>query len=138
MIKILILDDSKVIRTLLKMTLDSDGIATDLAATVDEAMHFAMHNEYDAMIIDYMLEDGRNGLELVEAIKSSGKNINTPTIMLSAEDGDNRKESAQTLGVKAWMKKPFTPPGMLKVVYRVLGKEFGTKKKSERSMHHRD
>lgn len=138
MIKILILDDAKVIRALLKLTLESDGIYCNEAATVDEALQFARHTEYDLMIIDYMLEDGHNGLELVKAIKSQGKNINTPCVMLSAEDGDDCKSNAVDLGVKAWLKKPFAPTGLLKIVYKVLGKDYQKKNLEKHSMHHHD
>ncbi|WEJ62060.1 response regulator [Thiomicrorhabdus lithotrophica] len=138
MLKILILDDAKVIRSLLKLTLESDGIICDEAATVEKALQYAQQNEYDLMIIDYMLEDGHNGLELVEAIKSKGKNIETPCIMLSAEDGANCKSTAKDLGVRAWLKKPFTPNGLLKIVYKVLNIDYSSRKLEKNSMHHHE
>jgi len=128
MLKILILDDAKVIRALLKLTLESDGIVCDEAATVEEALQFAQNNQYDLLIIDYMLEDGHNGLELVEAIKSSAKNRETPCIMLSAEDGEACKSNAKDLGVRAWLKKPFTPTGLLKIIYKVLNMDYSIHK----------
>jgi len=136
MIKILILDDAKVIRSLLELTLQSDGIQSDCVATVDDAMQHAYSKKYDLMIVDYMLEDGHNGLELVSAIKKSGPNTDTPCVMLSAEDGINCKSNAKELGVKAWLKKPFTPTGILKVIYKVLDKPVGDTEKL--SMHHQD
>ena len=138
MLKILILDDAKIIRALLKLILESDGIVCDEAATVEDALHYARHNEYNLMILDYMLEDGHTGLELVEAIKSNGKNIETPCIMLSAEDGENCKSNAKDLGVKAWLKKPFTPTGMLKVVYQVLKMDYKSRNINKHSMHHHE
>lgn len=137
MIKALILDDAKVIRSLLKLTLESDGIEVDSSKTVEQALDLAIQNEYDLMIIDYMLDDGHNGLEFIEAVKKQGKNTDTPCIMLSAEDGKSCKDSAQLLGVKAWVKKPFTPPGILKVIYKVLGHNF-SEKNDNHSMHHHD
>ncbi|MEA1989785.1 MAG: response regulator [Pseudomonadota bacterium] len=138
MLKILILDDAKVIRALLKLTLESDGIICNEAATVNEALQYAQRNEYDLMIIDYMLEDDHNGLELVEAIKSKGKNIETPCIMLSAEDGETCKSNAKDLGVKAWLKKPFTPTGLLKIVYKVLKINYTNHNLNTHSMHHHE
>ncbi|BCN93883.1 hypothetical protein THMIRHAM_16680 [Thiomicrorhabdus immobilis] len=138
MIKILILDDAKVIRALLRLTLESDGIYCNEAATVEEALQFALQTEYDLMIIDYMLEDGHNGLELVQSIKSQGKNIDTPCVMLSAEDGNECKLDAMDLGVKAWLKKPFAPTSLLKIVYKVLGKDYQIQNLEKHSMHHHD
>lgn len=138
MLKILILDDAKVIRALLKMTLESDGIEVDSAATIEEAIQLATQTTYDLMVVDFMLEDGRNGLELIQAIKKLGKNSTTPCIMLSAEDGKNCKTEAQGLGAKAWVKKPFTPTGILKVVYKVLGQEYLSPNEKGRSIHHHE
>ncbi len=139
MIKVLVLDDANVIRSLLKLTLESDGIYVDSAATLSEAIQFTLQKEYDLMIIDYMLDDGRNGLELVSEVKTRGKNTNTPCIMLSAEDGQGCKDEAKALGVKAWLKKPFTPTGMLKIVYKMIGKDYSDASQTEKhSMHHHD
>lgn len=138
MIKVLILDDAKVIRALLKLTLESDGIVCNDAETVDEALEYAIQNKYDLLIIDYMLEDGHNGLELVKAIKSQGKNTETPCVMLSAEDGEFCKSNAKDLGVKVWIKKPFTPTGLLKIVYKVLEKDYRIENTEKHSMHHHE
>lgn len=136
MLKILILDDAKVIRALLKLTLESDGIVCDESATVEEALKYAQQTEYDLIIIDYMLEDGHNGLEFVEAIKSKGKNIETSCIMLSAENGETRKSNAKDLGVKAWLKKPFTPTSLLKIIYKVLNIDYSKRNTNKHSIHH--
>ncbi|WP_040727987.1 response regulator [Thiomicrorhabdus sp. Kp2] len=138
MLKILILDDAKVIRTLLKMTLESDGIEVDSAVTIEEATQFIMQKKYDLMIVDFMLENNHNGLELVEVAKNQGKNTQTPCIMLSAEDGKTCRDEAQELGVKAWVKKPFTPTGILKVVYKVINIEYLDPKPANKSMHRHD
>jgi len=135
MTKTLILDDAKVIRALLKLTLESDGITCNDAETVDEALNCTLQNKYDLLIVDYMLEDGHNRLELVRAIKSQGKNADTPCVMLSAEDGETCKSNAKDLGVKVWIKKPFTPTNLLKTVYKVLGKDYLTVNSEKHSMH---
>ncbi|WP_321326607.1 response regulator [Thiomicrorhabdus sp.] len=136
MLKILILDDAKVIRALLKMTLESDGIEVDSASTVTEATLYTMQKSYDLMIVDLMLENGHHGFELVKAAKKQGKNTQTPSIMLSAEGSKTCKDDAQELGVKAWVKKPFTPIGILEVVYKVLDIDFSAPKALKKSMHH--
>ncbi len=138
MIKVLILDDANVIRSLLKLTLESDGIEADSVATLDEAMNMAQNKNYDLMIVDYMLDDGHNGLELVAKIKTQGMNRETPCIMLSAEDGQTCKTDAKKLGVKAWVKKPFTPTGILKVVYQAIGKDFHRQDTTKSSIHRHD
>lgn len=90
------------------------------------------------MIIDYMLDENHNGLEFIKQSNSQGKNTKTPRIMLSADNGKTSKNDAQELGVKAWVKKPFTPIGILEVVYKVLDINFSDPNEHKTSMHHRD
>jgi len=136
MLKILILDDAKVIRALLKLTLESDGIEVDTAATIEEAAQFVTEKNYDLMIVDYMLDENHNGLEFIKQSNSQGKNTKTPRIMLSADNGKNYKNDAQELGAKAWVKKPFTPIGILEVVYKVLNIDFSDPKAHKSSIYH--
>ncbi|NPA72866.1 MAG: response regulator [Gammaproteobacteria bacterium] len=135
MLNILILDDARVIRALLKLTLESDGHTVDSAASLSEALLFSEQNQYDLIIADYMLEEGETGLDFLRQLNESDQNSKTPAIMLSAEDGIDSKAQAKALGVKAWIKKPFTPLGMLKLVYAVLGMKF-ISEKEKISMHH--
>jgi len=138
MIKVLILDDAQVIRELLKLTLKSDGIHSDSAQTVDQAIHLSNSNHYDLIIVDYVLEDGHIGLELIEAIKEQSQNQKTPCIILSADNAHDKKVMAQNLNVKAWLKKPFSPNSLLKVVYQILNQEHQHVDNEKSSMHHRD
>jgi len=138
MIKVLILDDAQVIRELLKLTLKSDGIHSDSAQTVEQAIHLSNLNQYDLIIVDYVLEDGHLGLEFIEAIKKHKENQNTPCIILSADNADEKKIMAQKLNVKAWLKKPFSPNSLLKVVYKILDERLPDADKEKSSMHHRD
>lgn len=118
--RILVLDDAKVIRSLLKLTLESSGFEVDTSATVAEAIEYAENSDYDLIIVDYMLEDRHNGLELVAELKQQHLQVDTPCIVLSAEQMKEHKPEAQDLGVKAWLKKPFTPVGILNTVNKIL------------------
>lgn len=137
MIRILALDDAKVIQSLLKLTLESDGMKVDVASTIKEAEAYINQNQYDAMIIDYMLENGHNGLQFLESIDSNSKNAQIPAILLSAEAGEQRKNTAKDLGVKVWMTKPFTPVGLLNTLYTLLGKDNKLTDSDKTSIHHR-
>lgn len=122
-LKILILDDSQVIRSLLQMTLESDGYTVDAAHTLLHALQFTQHTRYDLMIADFMLEAGHDaltGLDFIKQAKSHPNNATTPVIMLSAENGVQVKGDAKKLGVQAWVKKPFIPKSLLNVVSTII------------------
>ena len=44
--------------------------------------------------------------------------------MLSAEDSNAHRDILKTYQVSAWIKKPFTPIGLLKVIYKVLNIDY--------------
>lgn len=135
MVKVLVLDDAKVIQSLLKMTLESDGMHVDVASTVEEAKSLCNSSEYNLMIVDYMLENGRNGFEFIQSIPENHRNAGLPAILLTADDSNQPKTTAQNLGVNVWMKKPFTPISLLKVIYNLL-EQRGNFDGNKVSMHH--
>ena len=118
--KILVLDDAKVIRSLLKLTLETSNFAVDTCSTVDEAYKLFSKISHDLIIVDYMLEDGRIGLELIERIRHEAQQLNVPCIVLSAEQMSEHVPEAKQLGIKAWVKKPFTPIGILDTVNKIF------------------
>lgn len=122
MIKVLALDDANVIRSLIKLTLEGDGMQVDACATIDEAVVLANQNQYDLIIVDYLLDDGHNGLELVKSLQSSTLNSASPCLVLSAEDSQEYKNQAVNLEVKAWLKKPFKPQNLMKLVHQITAK----------------
>jgi DNA-binding response OmpR family regulator len=139
-LRILILDDSQVIRSLLKMTLESDGLNVDAAHNLSQAMQFAQETTYDLIIADFMLEAGHDaltGLDFIQQAKTQSGNLNTPVIMLSAEDGVQVKANAKALGVQAWVKKPFTPKSLLSVVNKIMQSTHQNQALTHTSIHYK-
>ena len=95
-------------------------MSVDVASNLEEALSLANTIHYDLVIVDYFLDAEHNGLELVEKIKNNGPNQQTPCIVLSAEDVTTGKEEAKNVGIKAWLKKPFSPTGLIETVDQVL------------------
>ena len=124
MLNILVLDDAVVIRSLLRLTLTSDDHVVDEAHTVDAAITFAQSKSYDLILCDFMLEDGETGLDFIKAARNDSLNKTTPIVMLSAEDSNAHRDILKTYQVSAWIKKPFTPIGLLRVIYKVLNIDY--------------
>lgn len=117
-LSILILDDSNVIRSLLKITLQKAGYQVGSAATLTEAEALYKANHYDLLILDYMLDIETTGFDLLHHIRSTYSET-PPVIMLSAEQSNAHQEEAKQLGIQAWMRKPFTPDSILKLITKV-------------------
>ncbi|QKI88689.1 response regulator [Thiomicrorhabdus xiamenensis] len=119
MYRILVVDDSDVICSLLKLTLQSDGHQVQVTKNLHDAQEIVDKEVFDLIIADYMLSREENGLQLVSHLQET-VNASTPVIMLSAEAMPEHKAEAKQLGVNAWMKKPFSPHGILKIIHKVI------------------
>jgi len=119
--RILILDDSSVIRSLLSITLQKAGYIVDSAETIDEAEAFYKESHYDLLILDYMLDIETTGFDFIHRIRSTDTET-PPVIMLSAEQSHSHKAEAKTLDIQAWMRKPFTPDSILSLIPKVISR----------------
>lgn len=133
--KVLVLDDAKVIRSLLKLTLETSDFSVSTSDSIEEAFKLASSISFDLIIVDYMLDDNRIGLELIELIREAECQSGVPCIVLSAEQMKEHRLKAQQLGIKAWVKKPFTPVGILDTVNQVLEKSMINNSKLENIDH---
>lgn len=128
--KILIIDDSNVIRTLLSITLEKSGYQVDSAENLSQATVFLNHNQYRLLVLDYMLDLDTTGFDLINAMQQK-KYALPPIIMLSAEGSFHHQEQAKSLGIKAWMRKPFTPQSIIKLIQKILTTDQADKNHSQ-------
>lgn len=115
---ILVLDDSNVIRSLLGITLRKAGYEVDCAESVSQAENLLSQKSYDMWILDYMIDLNHTGFDLIQRIKATGTTL-PPIIMLSAESSSTHEQSIRSLGIQAWMKKPFTPKNILETISKI-------------------
>lgn len=70
MAKILIAEDEEVLRMLMVDTLEDEGHELDEAADGREAVDHIMENDYDLILLDYMMPL-LTGLEVIERVRNS-------------------------------------------------------------------
>ena len=114
--RILVCDDEKLIRDLIKDYLENDGYKCDEASDGEEALELVEDNDYDLIIMDIMMP-GMDGMTAVKEIKSF-KNI--PVIMLSARKEEYDKLQGFDLGIDDYVTKPFSPKELMARVKVVL------------------
>lgn len=112
--RILLADDEEVLRMLIVDTLEEEGYHIDEAEDGIAALKLFEQNEYDLMIIDYMMP-GLTGLEVVERIKEID-NRPIKTLMLTAKSQQSDKEQVLASGVDYYMAKPFSPLKLAELV----------------------
>ncbi len=101
--RILIVDDEKLLVKGLKFNLENEGYDVDAVFNGEEALALASEVEYDLIILDLMLPK-INGLEVCRRIREFSK---VPVIMLTAKGEDTDKLLGFEHGADDYLSKPF-------------------------------
>jgi len=107
--KILIAEDEMVLRFLITETLEEEGFDIDEAEDGKLAMDNLRYNEYDLVILDYMMPEA-TGIEVCEWLRAEGgANSQKPVILLTAKAEEKDRQRAMQAGVSLFISKPFSP-----------------------------
>ena len=101
--RILIVDDEKLIVKGLAFSLEQDGNTVDCAFDGEEAIDKIRANEYDIVLLDLMLPK-LNGYEVCEKVREFSS---VPIIMLTAKSEDDDKIMGLEYGADDYVTKPF-------------------------------
>ena len=118
MAKILIVEDEKPIRNLIKRNLELMGHTCMEATDGNEAAEIIMENPFDLMVFDVKLP-GKDGFELLELVRSRMKRP-TPVIFLTAKESIDDRLKGLSLGADDYISKPFVLRELLLRVQAVL------------------
>lgn len=103
--KILVVDDEKQIRTIVKDRLEKEGYEVILAADGEEALSLFQAHDPDLIILDLMLPKF-DGYAVCERIRQRST---VPIIILSAKGDEIDKMVGFRMGVDDYVTKPFSP-----------------------------
>jgi len=118
--KIMVIDDSSTIRTVICGTLQQLGsVETETACDGEDALSKVFAFDPDVVLLDWNMPK-MNGLEFLKRFRA--KNTTTPVIMVTTEAEKARVVEAIRAGVTDYVVKPFTPDSLLKHVKAALDK----------------
>ena len=125
-IHILVIDDDKRIRELLKQFLSKNGFFVSISADTNEAREKLKKFKFNIMVVDLMMPN-ESGIEFLIAERKLGNS--TPAIMLTAMgDIDNKTECFEN-GCNDYLVKPFEPKELILRINNILNHEsFSTPK----------
>lgn len=121
MLRILIVDDEKPIRNLLRITLTNVGYLCDTAEDGNEALQKIDNGKYHLVLLDVMLP-AINGFELMEYIKP----LEIPVIFLTAKDALSERVKGLRMGADDYIVKPFEIAELLARVEVVMRRYYKT------------
>lgn len=102
--RLLIIEDERGIANFLRDGLTEEYFAVDVANDGKSGLQLAKTNEYDLMIVDWMLP-GLSGIDIVREIRR--QNAELPVIFLTARDALDDTIFGLESGANDYIKKPF-------------------------------
>ncbi len=103
--KILLVEDTIKLANLVAENLRGTGFVVEIVGTAEGALHLTQMEGYDAIILDRMLPDGRDGLDICSQLRARGNC--TPILMMTALGNiDHRVEGFEN-GADDYLPKPF-------------------------------
>jgi len=118
--KVLLVDDDRDILAAMQTVLSEEGAEVLTAQDGNEAIIQAESQAPDLVVLDMMLPK-RSGFLVLEKLKRGKKKSDPPrVIMITGNQGQRHKVYAESLGVNAYLNKPFRMEKLVETVKKLL------------------
>ena len=118
--KVLIVDDEPNITKVLTHFLESYDVEVRVSGGVLESHSLIINEKFDLILLDYKMHK-YNGDKLVDTLKITDSNFNTPVIVVSGNLNGDIVSDLTTKGVEDFIEKPIDKRTFIKKVGRFLG-----------------
>lgn len=102
--RILLIEDDKVIGSALREQVEADGHSVDWVLRLDTASDALAGAQFDLILLDLMLPDGR-GIPFLKSLRKSGSKV--PVMILTALDQISDRIEGLNAGADDYLVKPF-------------------------------
>jgi len=122
---ILVVDDSSIIRSVIKKTLKLAEVPVNElyeAENGKEGLERLTEHWVDLVFADINMPV-MTGIEMIDKMAADGLLKTIPVVIVSTEGSATRFDELSKKGVKAYIRKPFTPEVLRDVVKQVMGEE---------------
>ncbi|OMP68923.1 hypothetical protein BV900_27940 [Agrobacterium tumefaciens] len=116
---ILIVDDSKTIRQMLRQALKNEHYRIVEASDGREALAIVRATIPDAVVSDIHMPDV-DGISFISSVRSDPRLKALPILVLTTEGESVFKERVRTAGATAWLQKPFEDITVQQALKRLL------------------
>ncbi len=118
--KILIIDDERMLHTMLKPILGSHGFDVVSAMTGEEGLVLAASEKPDLILLDVMMPQMK-GREVCARLKADPVTAPIPVLFLTAKDSEDDVEAELAAGAVGHITKPVNMNNFIKTVKQALG-----------------
>lgn len=121
MMKLIVADDSRLIRGIIDKTVTSMGFE---AIQVDNGRDALNLLNTEGKDINMVLLDWNmpflNGIDVLKSMRGDDRFKHIPVLMISTESEDDRIKEALTVGAQGYLTKPFTSEKLIEAIHTVL------------------
>ncbi|MCK5522766.1 MAG: twitching motility response regulator PilG [Thiomargarita sp.] len=114
-VKVVVIDDSKVIRRTAETLLKKAGCKVVTATDGFESLSKVIEHQPNIIFVDIMMPR-LDGYQTCALIKNNQAFKNTPVVMLSSKDGLFERARGRIVGAEHYMTKPFTREELLNTI----------------------
>ena len=120
--KILIIEDEKLLADSIKCMLEAKGFQVEVAYNGEDGANFAELGIYDLLILDIMMPK-MDGYEVARQVRM--KRCNTPILMLTAKSDVQDRIAGLNAGADYYLTKPFDSGELLASINALLRRQAG-------------
>ncbi len=117
--KVLVIDDSEVLRKIIEFNLKRAGFEVVQATNGQEGLEAIEREKPDLVFLDIMMPK-MDGFAVLKKLKERGL-TDIPVIVITAKGGENDAAQATKLGAVAVMTKPFSPKKLVEIATELSG-----------------
>jgi two-component system chemotaxis response regulator CheY len=119
--KVIIADDSQVMRNIIQKAIKPMGLEVLKASNGNEVFELLEKEGSDIGVIfmDWNMP-GMNGFDCLKALKKNDKYKDIPVLMISTEAEEEKVDMAKEAGAKGYLSKPFTPEKLIKFINETI------------------
>ena len=115
--RVLLIEDDRKAAKLLSKGLREEGFVVDVASTGEEGEEQAAINEYDVIVLDWLLP-AKDGIAVCHTLRT--RDLSTPILMLTARDSLADRVKGLSTGADDYLTKPFAFEELLARVRALL------------------
>ena len=115
--KLLFAEDDRDLSAAVKTLLERSGFLVDAVYDGAEAVDYALAENYDGIILDWMMPE-KDGIEALQEVRRKG--VRTPCILLTARDAVEDRVTGLDAGADDYLPKPFNGKELLARIRAML------------------
>jgi DNA-binding response OmpR family regulator len=121
---ILVADDHRFIRDMVRITLSTQGWTIAESATANQTLELARRDKPRAILLDVNFDEDEQaptGFDVCRELKADPETKAIPVVMLTARDSPSDRKEGLAAGASHYLIKPFGPIDLINILRGLLG-----------------